>query len=102
MLLKHSNASSSFLQLDEGSSQIASGPNSITTTRDAGNFINGPVSFTAPHTSLRFGAVFKLNPLLSTCIPSTLATPMPTFILDIPIKNVTSLTLISGIIASVL
>lgn len=100
MLLKNDNASSSFLNIEEGSSQIASGPNSITTTRDAGNFINGPISFTAPHTSMRFGTVFKLNPLLATCVPSTLATPISTFILDIPIKNVTTLSLITGIIAS--
>jgi len=100
MLLKNDNGSSSFVNVEDEQVQLASGPNSITTTRDAGNFINGPISFTAPHTSIRIGTVFKLNPLLATCLPSTLATPIPTFVLDVPIKNVTTLSLITGIIAS--
>ena len=102
MLLKHSNSSSSFLNVEEGMTQIASGPNSISTTRDAGNFLNGPVSFTGPHSNIKFGAVFRFNPLLATCIPSTLATPISTFTLDVPLKNMTSLSLISSIIGSIL
>ena len=43
MLIKNKNDSSSFLQVLDETSMIASGPNSIATTRDAGNFINGPV-----------------------------------------------------------
>lgn len=102
MLLKNKNEDSSFLQILEESSQIASGPNSITTTRDGGNFINGPLSISSPHTSIRFGGVFKFNPLTATCIPSTIATPIPTFTLDIPVQGIGSLSLIAGILASIL
>lgn len=102
MLLKNSNASSSFAHITEDMAQIASGPNSISTTREAGNFLNGAVSFTGPHSNIKFGAVFRLNPLLATCIPSTIATPIPTFTLDVPLKNMASLSLISSIIGSIL
>jgi hypothetical protein len=102
MLLKHHEDQASFLNLDNELAQIASGPNAISTTKDSGNFINGPVSFSSPHTSMRFGGVFRFNPLTATCIPSTIATPIPTFELDIPIKNVSVLTGIVGIIASLI
>jgi hypothetical protein len=102
MLIKNKNDSSSFLQVLDETSMIASGPNSIATTRDAGNFINGPVSFSSPPTSYRFGGVFKFNPLITTCVPSTLATPISTLTLDLPIKNISTLTAITGIIASLL
>lgn len=102
MLLKNSNASSSFVYVNDEAAQIASGPNSITTTREAGNFINGATSFTGPHSNIKFGAVFRFNPMLATCIPSTIATPIPTFTLDVPLKNMASLSLISSIIGSIL
>jgi len=102
MLLKSNNASSAFVDIQDEYTQIASGPNSITTTRDAGNFINGPVSFSSPPTSYRFGGVFRFNPLIATCIPSTIATPIPTLTLDVPIKNISTLSGITGIIASLL
>ncbi len=102
MLLKSNNASSSFVDIQDEYTQIASGPNSITTTRDAGNFINGPVSFSSPPSSYRFGGVFRFNPLIATCVPSTIATPISTLTLDVPIKNITTLSAITGIIASLL
>lgn len=102
MLIKNKNDSSSFLNVNDDSSIIASGPNSIASTRDAGNFINGPVSFSSPPTSYRFGGVFKFNPLITTCVPSTLATPISTLTLDLPIKNISTLTAITGIIASLI
>lgn len=102
MLIKNKNDSSSFLNVNDDSSILASGPNSISSTRDAGNFINGPVSFSSPPTSYRFGGVFKFNPLITTCVPSTLATPISTLTLDLPIKNISTLTAITGIIASLI
>lgn len=102
MILKNKNNSSSFLNVEDEIAQIASGPNSITTTRESGNFINGPVSFSSPPTSYRFGGVFRFNPLIATCVPSTLATPISTLTLDIPVKNVSTLTGITSIIASLL
>lgn len=102
MILKETPESSSFIQAGSDYSQIASGPNSITTTRDAGNFINGPISFTSPPTAIRFGGVFKFNPLIATMIPSTIATPIPTLQLDLPIKNIGTMASIATLIKSVL
>ena len=86
MLIKNKNDSSSFLNVNDDSSILASGPNSIS----------------SPPTSYRFGGVFKFNPLITTCVPSTLATPISTLTLDLPIKNISTLTAITGIIASLI
>lgn len=100
VVVKNSNASPSFLEMEEESAILASGPNSFGTTKEGGNFINGPISFSSPLTSMRFGAIFKFNPLVATCIPSTLATPISTFTVDLPIKNIGVLGLVGGIISS--
>lgn len=101
-VIKNNPGSSSFLYTGDEYAQIASGPNSISTTRDQGNFINGAVAFTAPFTDLRFAGVFKFNPLLATLIPSTLATPMPTLTIDIPIKNISSMAAVAGMLKSLI
>lgn len=101
-LIKDTSNSSSFLQTEEGMSQIASGPNSVTSTNTQGNFINGSVSFSSPPESIKIGGVFRLNPLLATGIPSTLVTPIPTLILDLPLKNISAMVAISTIVASLL
>ena len=100
-VIKHTNNSSSFFETEEEYSVIASGANSVGVTRDGGAFISGPVSFSSPLTSMRFGAIFKFNPLVATCIPSTLATPISTFTLDLPLKNVGMLALVGGIVGSI-
>lgn len=42
--LKSSPSSSCMLYLNEEQASIASGPNSVTSTRQNGNFVNGPLS----------------------------------------------------------
>lgn len=97
MLIKHRPDSSSFLQVDEGYSQIAAGPNSITTSNDAGNFIQGPVSFSSPIENIKFSGIYRFNPMLATGIPSTMITPMPVLTLDLPLSNIATLSKVAAI-----
>ena len=102
MIIKDTPDSSSFLNVGEGFSQIASGPNSITTTNDAGNFIQGPVSFSSSIENIKVAGIFRFNPMLSTGIPSTAVTPMPVLKIDLPIKNVATISKIAAISLSLL
>ena len=97
MILKDKPESSSFVQIGEGYSQIASGPNSITTTKDAGNFIQGPTSFSSAIENIKVGGIFRFNPMLSTGIPSTMVTPMPVLTIDLPIGNIAIASQIAAI-----
>jgi hypothetical protein len=81
-------------------SQIVSGPCSITTTADSGNFINGPLSISSGIDSIKVGAIFRFNPILASGIPSTIITPIPTLVMDVPIKNLGSLAAIASLCAS--
>lgn len=102
MIIKDKPESSSFLQVGEGYSQIASGPNSITTTNDAGNFIQGPTSFSSSIENIKFAGIFRFNPMLSTGIPSTMVTPLPVLTLDLPIQNVATMSKIAAISLSLI
>lgn len=101
MIIKDSPSSSSFLQVGEGFAQIASGPNSITSTNDTGNYILGPTSFSSSIENIKVGGIFRFNSMLSTGIPSTMVTPMPVLKLDIPYANMGMLAKISQIALSV-
>ena len=101
MIIKDKPESSSFAQIGEGYSQIASGPNSITTTNDAGNFIHGPTSFSSSIENIKVGGIFRFNPMLSTGIASTMITPMPVFKLDLPVKNMAQFVSIAALASSI-
>ena len=101
-ILKTSAGSSSMVIAADSYSQITSGPMSVTADRDGGVFINGPVSFTSQVDNIKIGGIFKLNPLLSTCMPSTMITPIPTLVMDIPIKNLTSMAGIASMLQSIM
>lgn len=102
MIIKDKPESSSFVQVSEGFSQLASGPNSMTVTNDGGNFIQGPVSFSSPIENVKFSGIFRFNPMLSTGIPSTGVTPMPVLLIDLPLSNVGTMAKISSIALSLL
>ena len=101
-VIKNTTDSSSFLVADEDYAQIASGPNSVSVTNDSGVYINGPLSLTAQVDNIKIGGIYKLNPLLSSCLPSTLITPIPTLVMDLPVKNLAATVGIAGLIASIL
>lgn len=100
MILKDKPQYSSFLQLGNNFSQIASGPNSITTTNDSGNYINGPLSISSSIENIKVAGIFRFNPMLSTCIPSTMITPMPTLKLDMPVSNIGTMAKIAALASS--
>ena len=102
MIIKDKPESSSFAQIGEGYSQIASGPNSITTTNDAGNFILGPTSFSSSIENIKVGGIFRFNPMLSTGIPSIMVTPMPVLMIDLPIGNIDTMSKIASVALSIL
>lgn len=100
MILKNSIDSSTFINVDNGSSEIVSGPMSFSVDRQMGAFINGPLSISSPPTSVRIGGVFKFHPLTMTGIPSTIITPVPTFQIDVPVKNIGVISAISAMVLS--
>ena len=61
-IIKDSIDSTSFLEAGTAFARIASGPMSVTTDRQGGTFINGPVSISSGLSSIRFGPIFKFNP----------------------------------------
>lgn len=87
MIIKDTPGSSSFVQVTEGASQIASGPISVTATNDAGVFINGPLSISSSIHNIKVAGIFRFNSMLSTGIPSTMTTPVPVLKLDLPLGN---------------
>jgi len=101
MIFSDRPGSSTFVKTVEGSAMIASGPISVSAVRDAGVFINGPVSISSGISSFKMGGIYRFNPMLSTGIPSTLTTPMPVFKLDLPVKNMTQFAAIAGLAASI-
>jgi hypothetical protein len=51
---------------------------------DGNNIIKGPLSIAAMPGQVRLGGITTLNPLLISCFPSTIVSPMPTCIFNIP------------------
>ena len=100
MIHRNSIGSSAFAEYSDTTVNIASGAMSFTVDKTDGNFIQGPVSFSSPFTRIRFHGIYKLNPLQTLGFPSTMVTPIPTFIINPPIKEVAALTALSSLILS--
>lgn len=49
-----------------------------------GNIIKGPLSIGAIPSQVRLAGITTLNPLLTSCFPSTIVTPIPTTIWSLP------------------
>jgi hypothetical protein len=60
-------------------------------TSEQGTTISGPVSFVAGASQIRFGGMWTMNNELMLQLPSTLATPIPTMMINPPIKQIVSL-----------
>lgn len=101
-VIKSAPDSSAMLIAADTYSQITAGPCSMTVTRQDGTFINGPLSISSQIDSIRIGGVFKMNPILASCLPSTMITPIPTLVLDIPVKNLGSASAISSLLLGLL
>lgn len=101
-ILKDTASSSTFVMVEGSDAIMAAGPNSFSTTRDAGNFVNGPLSINTPVDNIKISGMFKMNPLLATGLPSTIITPIPTLLIDVPIKGLASFAGVAGLVASLL
>ena len=101
-IIKDTPDSSSFVQVGTSFAQIASGPYSVTTLKESGTYINGPVGISSSIDNVKFAGIFRFNPALSTCIPSTMITPIPTLIIDLPISNISSMVSIAAMIATIM
>lgn len=98
MILKNKIDSDSSLVLEIDDATISAGPNSFTSTRADGNFVNGPLSISSDFTKMRFGAIYKFNPLLANTIPSNVITPIPVLEVRTPVREAAGLLAISGMI----
>lgn len=102
MIVRNSIDSNAVLDLHDNSSALVAGAMSITCDTAGGTFVNGPISFGSGIGAMRFGGVFKFNPLAASCIPSTLVTPISTFVIDVPYKQVAGLAKCAGLVLSTL
>lgn len=101
-IIKDKPSDSNFFMLEGENSIIASGPNAVGVTKTGGVFVNGPTSFSSPVDSIKFGGMFKFNPVTASGLPSTMITPIPTFVIDLPIKGVSNMASMASMLASVL
>lgn len=59
------------------------GDNVIYTSSNLGNIIKGKTAFTSRPDQIKWGGLWKFNPLTLSTVPSTIMTPIPMFTLDI-------------------
>lgn len=98
-VIKYTADSKAAIVTGETYSSIIAGSNSISSDREGGNFILGPTSFSSNIDNIRVGP-FKFNPILASCLPSTMITPVPTLVLEPPIKNIASMAAIASMVSS--
>lgn len=98
-VIKDKPSSSCMVVAADEYTQITAGPNSITTTRENGNYINGPLSISSNIDNIRVGGIYKFNPQLSTGLPSTMITPIPTLVFDLPVKTLASSSAIMAVLS---
>lgn len=99
-IIKENPESSNFVMMEGSNTVLAAGPHSVGANKNSGVFINGPVSFTSTMESIKFSGVFRFNPVAATGLPSTIVTPIPTFIMEPPIKGVANMTAVASILMS--
>lgn len=100
MLIRPSPDSTTLIDIREDVTSMSSGSMSISTHKDYGVFVNGPMSVSSPPTSVVFGGFYKFNPVAVSGIPSTMITPVPTFEITVPTKNVGIQSAINGVVLS--
>ena len=56
-------------------------------TDERGTTISGPVSFVSGTSQMRFGGLWTLSNQMMLSLPSTMATPTPTLMINPPVKQ---------------
>lgn len=101
-VIKDTIDSSTFVYVNGPNAMLASGPNSITANKDNGVFINGAVSFTSNIENIKFGGMFRFNPVAASGVPSTGITPIPTFTIEPPINGIRNMNSVASMLSSLL
>lgn len=102
MILKEKINSRSYIEYGDEVVKFGAGIQNITIDSKAGTIFNTPVSFTSSPLAMRFGGVYKFNPLALTTMPSTMITPIPTFEVDVPaVQSVSMIATISAFLGAV-
>lgn len=87
-ILKSNQESESGVKSKDGYGAIyGSESNRIMSTKDYGNIIVGPTTFTSHPEEIRLGGVFRFNGLLTSTMPSTIITPVSTLVFDFPLGD---------------
>lgn len=100
MLIKNAIDGNSVIDLSQDMATLSNGPASVSVHSKYGAFVNGPLSVSAPPTSVTFGGFYKFNPVATSGMPSTLVTPVPTFEVTVPVKNIGIQTAINTAVLS--
>lgn len=69
---------------DTEASIRGSSSNGFHSTREFGNIVKGPISFSAEPHEMRVAGLMTFHPLLMSGFPSTIVTPIPTFQWSLP------------------
>lgn len=76
---------SPILEVDDTEASLrGSATNGFHSTREFGNIVKGPISFSAEPHEMRVSGLMTFHPLLSSGFPSTIVTPIPTFQWSLP------------------
>jgi len=87
-IMKSSESSESSIKAKDGFVSLnGSADNRIMSTKDYGNIIVGPTTFTAHPEEIRIGGMFRFNGLLTSTVPSTIITPVSTLVFDFPLGD---------------
>ena len=100
MIIRPSPTSTTVVDIREDVATMSAGSMSVSTHKDYGSFINGPLSISSPPTSITIGGFYKFNPVALSGMPSTIITPVPTFEVTVPVKNISTQNIFNGIVTS--
>lgn len=93
-ILHHEDSEQSFVFASQDTVGLVGNKDVNIVSSDEANMINGPLNIMAFPQDIRIGGLWALNPALIATVPSTLATPIPTFIYRNPgiefLKDITS------------
>lgn len=100
LILRPSPTSSTVVDVREDVTAVSAGSMSVSVHKDYGTFVNGPFSVSASPTSMTFGGFYKFNPVALSGMPSTIITPVPTFEVTVPTKNIATQQVLNSIVVS--
>jgi len=80
------------IETSDDEAVMVGGPDhSVSSSRQYGNILKGPTSFTANPSQLRFATLWRMNDLLTSTVASTIMTPVPVFQLEPPFQSLARL-----------